>query len=220
MECSIEGCSGAVRARGWCAKHYRRWRINGDPLIGAANPPTIFPGDHFGRLTVISEHAERPHQQRAYLCECECGTRKIIVGGHLKTGQTQSCGCQGRENRIAANTRHGHAVREAKSPAYEAWVNMRGRCLNPEHKSYDLYGGRGITVCADWLGDGGFDRFLSVVGERPHAGLSLDRIDNDGNYEPGNVRWADKSTQRRNSRRDDRWVDGKRTPTTGVRLDR
>lgn len=92
----------------------------------------------------------------------------------------------------------GVLVAGAKTPEYNAWLNMKMRCTNPSHPSYSRYGGRGITVCQRWLNS--FDDFLSDVGHRPSPELSLDRVDNDKGYEPDNVRWSTITTQQRNSR--------------------
>lgn len=93
---------------------------------------------------------------------------------------------------------HGHTVNKTRSPEYIAWQNMIRRCENPQHKNYRYYGGRGISVFPQWRLN--FEAFLFWMGPRPNPGLSLDRIDNDGNYEPGNVRWATREQQRRNQR--------------------
>jgi hypothetical protein len=96
-----------------------------------------------------------------------------------------------------ASTRHGDTSRTARTPEYVAWSNMRGRCLNLDHPKFKDYGGRGITVCEGW---DSYENFLADMGRRPGPDLSLDRIDNDGNYEPGNCRWATKSEQQSNRR--------------------
>lgn len=101
------------------------------------------------------------------------------------------------ENLAAARTTHG----QKNTPTYRSWQAMVTRCTNPKRDDWKYYGGRGITVAAEWVGRGGFQRFLAHIGERPE-GLSLDRIDNNGNYEPGNVRWATASEQRLNQRRE------------------
>ena len=91
--------------------------------------------------------------------------------------------------------KHGHNPKGNPSPTYNSWVNMKRRCYEPSHQSYRLYGGRGIQVCQRWVND--FSAFLADMGERP-TGMSIDRIDRDGNYEPGNCRWATASEQQRN----------------------
>jgi hypothetical protein len=101
----------------------------------------------------------------------------------------------------ARNRTHGYATRDArgaKSPTYICWLNMRARCSNPNKPDWPRYGGRGIRVCDRWRS---FEAFLADVGERPRSDLQLDRIDNDGHYEPGNVRWATRSEQMANRRR-------------------
>ncbi len=93
---------------------------------------------------------------------------------------------------------HGHRRRHRSSPTYVSWLMMNQRCRNPRHKSYDDYGGRGIRVYFGWMGRGGFEEFLADVGKRPSRKYTLDRINPDGHYEPGNVRWATKSVQNSN----------------------
>lgn len=95
---------------------------------------------------------------------------------------------------------HGHARRHQRSPEYRSWVAMKSRCTNPKADAFPYYGGRGIRVCAEWCGPGGFARFLAAVGPRP-PGTTLDREDTNGDYEPGNCRWATRSAQMRNTRR-------------------
>jgi len=95
---------------------------------------------------------------------------------------------------------HGHTTGHVLSPEYRAWADMKGRCLNPNDKDWVQWGGRGITVCSEWADPHGFPAFLAYIGLRPGPDYSLDRIDVNGNYEPGNVRWATRSEQQRNKR--------------------
>lgn len=156
-------------------------------------------GLKYGRWTVLREVPRKnKHDGCLWLCECSCGKRKKIPGTALRAGATKSCGCYQK----FLLTKHGMS----RSKEYYIWQGILRRCLDPESDNYENYGGRGINVCERWQGKGGFIRFLFDVGRKPHDGLSLDRIDNDGNYEPGNVRWATAKVQannRRNSPVDD-----------------
>lgn len=148
-------------------------------------------GRTFGRWTVI-EYAGK----KRWLCRCACGTIRPIIGASLRSGASTSCGCLRDEN--FTNRSHGMYL----SPIYKIWTGMIQRCHNPKHNSFESYGGRGITVCQQWRDS--FEAFVADVGERPSANHSLDRIDNDRGYEPGNVRWATPRQQllnRRNNRR-------------------
>lgn len=130
-------------------------------------------------------------------CLCDCGGITIVKVSALRSGHTTSCGCFGRERRREAVVTHGMS----RKSIHNVWHAMRQRCNNPKCKVYKNYGGRGIKVCEQWDGPDGFAQFLKDVGERPDEKLTLDRIDNDGNYEPSNVRWATRKQQSANSRR-------------------
>lgn len=155
-------------------------------------------GERFGRLTVVGE-AERyitpktGKPSRRWRCECACGGETITKAAKLKSGHTQSCGCLWRE-RI---TKHAHGAAGAgRSRVYRIWDAMVQRCHNPAAHKFDMYGGRGITVCDRWRV---FENFLADMGE-PARDLSIDRIDNSKGYSPSNCRWATRKQQQRNMR--------------------
>ena len=122
-------------------------------------------------------------------------TKKVIVGIVLRDRRSRSCGCLHRETCIARSTKHGHAT-NGISPTYHTWASMLARCDNPKNSRQPDWGGRGITVCDRWRN---FRNFLADMGKEPLR-RSIDRIDNDGNYEPGNCRWATTKQQRQNRR--------------------
>jgi hypothetical protein len=159
---------------------------------------TDLTGRGFGRLTVIA-FGGRTKSRKFWLCRCTCGTETRMREDGLVAGN-QSCGCLTTEVSAAngkASTKHGHTSRGKRSRTYVSWVKMRRRCLVPADEHYRLYGGRGITVCRRWLI---FENFLADMGERPE-GTTLDRYpDKNGNYEPGNCRWATQKEQCNNTR--------------------
>lgn len=155
-------------------------------------------GQRFGRLVVIGRAGRSEKGQAIWHCRCDCGNDTEILSISLRRGATKSCGCllreSVRERNIARNTVHG----ASRTRLYNTWRGMRERCENPAHKSYSDYGGRGISVCVEWKDFTVFQKWALSSGYKD--GLSIDRIDSDGNYEPPNCRWADKQQQSRNRR--------------------
>lgn len=178
-------------------------------------------GDAFGQLTVIREErlpltpgrAAHGFTQglRGARCRCTCGVETVVNLVNLRNGSTRSCGClhaeKAMENlakavRVSASRRSANA--KGQHPLRGTWHGMMARCYNANHMWHKRYGGRGITVCAPWHdAETFFADIARLLGERPE-GMTLDRIDNDGHYEPGNVRWASRSAQTKNQSRPSR----------------
>ena len=162
----------------------------------------------YGRLTVL-EVAYVKNATVYWKCKCECGNEVVVKGGNLQSGNTTSCGCLGIANRqrqmdvfTAKNKTHGHGHTRLS----RIWYHMKERCNNPNSKDYDLYGGRGISVCDEWNGSDGFQAFYQWSMENGYDdNLSIDRIDTDGNYEPGNCQWSN-DVEQANNRRSNRML--------------
>lgn len=150
-------------------------------------------GQRYGQLLVVRRTAERIARSVVWECRCDCGNTKLTSANRLKTGHCKSCGCLNLKAQWLTHTTHGMA----HTPTWTAWKDMKARCFNPKLRNYKNYGGRGITVCSRWLQS--FKNFLSDMGERPD-GLTLERKNNNGNYEPGNCKWANRSDQCKNTR--------------------
>ncbi len=154
-------------------------------------------GMKFGRLTVI-ERIENKNKKTCWRCRCDCGNEISVISTNLTQAHTQSCGCL--HDETASKMHIKHALCHTK--IYRTWASIKDRCLKPQNKSYKNYGGRGITMCPAWIDDFlAFCNYVSTLEHFGEEGYSLDRIDNDGNYEPGNLRWANRKTQGRNTRR-------------------
>lgn len=151
-------------------------------------------GQTFGRAFVVSIAEPTPNGRAHWNCKCACGSLFIAMGKHLRTGAVVSCGCFQAQRASECSRAHG----ASKTKLYKVWASMKQRCENPRNKSYKNYGARGISVCDAWSSS--FEKFLFDMGERPAPDLSIDRINNDGDYEPGNCRWATAAEQRLNTR--------------------
>lgn len=165
----------------------------------------------FGRLTVLERAGTNKWNNATWKCQCDCGNISIVTGSSLRSGTSKSCGCLQRESAVATGKQitHGLAKRGMDSSGvYKSWGHMKQRCLNENNQDYHNYGARGITVCEEWLDFSKFYEWALANGYK--KGLSIDRIDNDGNYEPGNCRWAT-WVQQQNNKRNSRVIsfDGK-----------
>ncbi len=141
------------------------------------------------------------HYRDWYLCQCQCGTIRPVSGNSLRMNQSKSCGCMRKETlqKNPSRLRHGEARMNNRSKEWRSWNAMIRRCTYPSMERFPIYGGRGITICNQWRNS--FETFLKDMGRAPSNKHSLDRIDNNGNYEPDNCRWATNSEQIKNSRK-------------------
>lgn len=157
----------------------------------------------FGQLVVLSQAGRNKYGHLVWLCQCDCGNRKIVDGQHLRHGNTRSCGCMESLNRKNFGTRSIRTHEASETPLYKAWMRMKVRCNNQNSDHWNDYGGRGISVCAEW--NHSFEAFQKWALENGwRQDLTLDRIDVNGNYEPSNCRWITNAEQQCN-KRNNRW---------------
>ena len=154
-------------------------------------------GEKFNRLKVLSYSHTSPARHAYWLCKCDCGNEVVVAASALKRGLTKSCGCLRSQRTKNLNLSHGLSY----DPTYATWKGMVARCYNEKSGGYKYYGGRGITVCDEWRDDPAkFIEYVSQLPKHGKKGYTIDRINNDGNYEPGNIRYATKEQQTENSR--------------------
>lgn len=157
-------------------------------------------GKKVGNLTIIKFAKIDKWRSTYWLCRCVCGREIVVKGYKLQHDKAISCGCLNYLNFKDARKTHGLS----RTPEYDIWCAIKKRCFNPSDPAYKYYGARGITICDKWRNS--FESFIIDIGVRPQPKLSLDRINNDGNYEPGNVRWTTWHIQNSNKRNPKRRV--------------
>lgn len=146
-----------------------------------------------------------------WLCRCDCGNEVGVSAGSLRRGLSKSCGCERNTQTSIRRTTHGHSSGGVKTPEYQTWARIKTRCTNENHSDYPDYGGRGLMVAAEWVDD--FEAFYAHIGPKPTSKHSIDRIDNERGYEPGNVRWATTEVQSNNKRSNHSLTVGDQTMT-------
>lgn len=201
--CSAPGCDklAYTKRTGLCGMHASRLKRGGtlDRRVEKATFDDLLGTRQFGDWTALSEASPyiRPDngaEMRMALCRCVCGTERAVAIHTLKLGTSKHCGCK--VSALITEMKTTHGMRDTAE--YRSWCHLRERCTKPDCADWPNYGGRGITVCDRWMLS--FESFYADMGPKPSAAHSIDRIDNDGNYEPSNCRWATPKEQRANQR--------------------
>ena len=152
-------------------------------------------GKRFGRLVVFEMGPRNKQNKIQWLCKCDCGKTTLVCGAKLKNGHTKSCGCLREQNTGKMFTKHNKSM----STIYHVYYGIKGRCYNPKNSVYRYYGGKGVTMCEDWRND--FMAFYNwAIANGYKDGLTIDRINSNGNYEPSNCRWVTQKEQNRNKK--------------------
>lgn len=179
-------------------QRYKKRGVSREKLFSPAKEKhgtDYYIGKVYGRLTVLSLSYNPKTRKYISKCKCECGSIKEYDFSYIRSGNTTSCGCYLRDIRGKASITHNMS----KSKEYNTWRHIKERCFNKKSEFYDNYGGRGITMCERWRDS--FENFFADMGHSPSSEHSIDRINVDGNYEPGNCRWATSREQSRNTRK-------------------
>jgi len=154
----------------------------------------------YGLLTYLKDDGYKiepsGNKRKMVLCQCDCGTIKSVSLSNLRYNKIKSCGCLKSKLLIIKNTTHNNSITNNRTLTYNSWACMIQRCTNPKNHKYEIYGGRGITICDRWKK---FENFLEDMGQRP-TNTTIDRINVNGNYEPSNCRWATPKQQNNNKR--------------------